>query len=95
MNTIIISKHAYQRIKERNGWNKKTADRMIKKIYVDGLRKEQIKGYKKQWFMHKEDSSDKNKEYVVYGDYVYIFSNNVLITTFPMPCRQKILRSAC
>ncbi len=26
---IVISKHAYSRMKERNGWNKKAAKRMI------------------------------------------------------------------
>ena len=34
---LVITKHAYTRMKERNGWNKKAATRMVSKIYNDGL----------------------------------------------------------
>lgn len=35
---LVITKHAYTRMKERNGWNKKAATRMISHIYSDGIR---------------------------------------------------------
>ena len=42
---IVISEHAYMRMKERNGWSRKAAARMIDKVYQKGLRPEQVKGY--------------------------------------------------
>ena len=46
---LVITKHAYTRMKERNGWNKKAATRMVSHIYSDGIRTEQIKVYFKGW----------------------------------------------
>lgn len=46
---LVITKHAYTRMKERNGWNKKADTRMVSRIYSDGIRPEQVKGYLKKW----------------------------------------------
>lgn len=31
---IVITKHAYMRMKERNGWNKKAATRMASRVFT-------------------------------------------------------------
>ena len=89
---VHISEHAYMRMRERNGWNKKTAKRMINKIYARGLRLDEVKGYKKKWMCHRMINALKDDEYVIYGDYVYIFREHVLKTTFPLPCREQVMR---
>ncbi|MCR4610575.1 MAG: hypothetical protein K5644_01630 [Lachnospiraceae bacterium] len=89
---VHISEHAYKRMKERNGWNRKTANRMIKRIYINGQRPDEVKGYIKIWIVHKLGQVRENDEYVLYGDYVYIFNNNVLVTSFRQPCREKVLK---
>lgn len=42
--TIYITAHAYERMKERNGWNAKTAERMAAKIYENGKDTRNITG---------------------------------------------------
>lgn len=65
-NEITISKHAYDRMKSRNGWNRKTAERMIEKVYTNGLRPDQVKGYLKRWVHNKSqhDIEEKNLFYL-------------------------------
>lgn len=89
---VHISEHAYIRMREKNGWNKKTANRMIDKIYSRGLRLDEVKGYKKKWMCHRMTNALKDDEYVIYGDYVYIFQEQVLKTAFPLPCREQVMR---
>lgn len=92
MEELIISEHAYKRIRQRNGWNRKTTDRMIKRIYLNGLRIDEIKGYAKKWFSHKQSNRSLEGEYILYGDHVYIFNGNVLITSYQLPCREQVMK---
>lgn len=89
--SVYISQHAYKRMRQRNGWNRKTADRMIKRIYSDGLRSDEFKGYAKRWFENRTNKSPQ-EECVLYGDYIYIFKEHVLMTAYPLPCREQVLR---
>lgn len=89
---IVITEHAYLRMRQRNGWSKKTANRMIKRIYVNGLRPEELKGYKKKWIIYRKYNGSQNDEYVLYGDHVYIFNGNVLITSYQLPCREQVMK---
>lgn len=34
----------------------------------------------------------KEDEYVLYGDYVYIFKKHVLKTTYPLPSKEHVLK---
>lgn len=90
---IYISNHAYMRLKQRNGWSPKTSDRMLPKIYSDGLKGEQVKGYLKQWYNFKSlNESDPTAKYILFGDKLYIFRQNVLITVLPTPSKYSALR---
>ncbi len=89
---VFITEHAYKRIRKRNGWSKKTINRMIARIYVNGLRPDDVKGYKKKWIIHKTSRDEKNDEYVLYGDYIYIFNNRVLLTSYSLPCKERVLK---
>ena len=83
-----VTRHAYRRLRERNGWNKKASNRMVSKIYETGLRKDDIKGYVRMWLKHLD--SDNDREYVVYGNYIYIFLDKNLLTAFPIPSKEFI-----
>ena len=63
---LVITKHAYTRMKERNGWNKKAATRMVSRIYNDGMRPSQVKGYLKSWVNNKYKYSNDGDEYVLF-----------------------------
>ena len=80
---LVITKHAYTRMKERNGWNKKAA----KRIYSDGVRPEQVKGYLKKWVNTKYEYRNDGDEYVLFGDKLYIFNGMTMLTVFPIPTR--------
>lgn len=76
---IYISRHAFDRMRERNGWNKKTALRMIKKVYDTGLNPDEVKGEYRAWI---KERAKKHPEVIIkfYGQTLYIFDNRVLVT---------------
>jgi len=76
---VFISRHAFDRMKERNGWNKKTAIRMIKKVYDFGVDPENVKGEYRAWIKHRE-SKYPDSVLKMYGQNLYVFKNNILIT---------------
>ena len=92
---IIISNHAYTRLKERNGWGKKTADRMIIRVYLQGKRPSEIKGYLRLWVNKKVSNplGDVN-EFVLYGNMLYLFKDNILLTAITAPSRNTLLKLA-
>lgn len=91
---IIITKHAYTRMKERNGWNKKTATRMVRRVYSDGTRHDQVKGYLKKWLKTKYEYSNDGDEYILYGEKLYIFNGIKMLTVLPTPTRSYLYPAA-
>ncbi len=92
--TLTISRHAYMRMKERNGWNKKTSNRMLNKIYMNGLRSNQVKGYLKDWIRSKANNTGEYRECILFGEKLYIFNENVMLTVIPIPSRAYLLNEA-
>ena len=82
---IYISDHAMDRLKQRNGWGRKTALRMVKKIYDNGLTPSEVKGKYAAWVKSKEAQALKHETLILYGDTLYIFSYNTLVTVLPAP----------
>lgn len=87
---IGITKHAYTRMKERNGWNKKAATRMVSRIYRDGRRPEQVKGYLKGWVNTKYMYSNAGDEYILFGDKLYIFNRMTMLTVLTTPTKSYL-----
>ena len=92
--SISISKHAYGRLKERNGWNKKAADRMVTRVYYEGMRPNMIKGYLKSWVNRKADMYEDDKEFILFGEKLYIFRDGTMLTVLPVPSRSYIINNA-
>lgn len=91
---LVISKHAYTRMKERNGWSRKAAERMVQRVYKEGLRPEQVKGYLKGWIKKKYGYCNEGDEYVIYGEMLYIFNGRTMLTVMPTPNRSYLIREA-
>ena len=91
---IVVTKHAYLRMKERNGWNKKAAMRMALRVYNDGIRHDKIKGYLKNWVNTKYEYRNAGDEYILYGDKLYIFNNRTMLTVLPTPNRSYLYSAA-
>lgn len=84
--TVYISDHAFLRLKERNGWNKKCSLRMVKKVCDDGTPADEIKGYLSGW-LRKQKNKGGNR-YIVYGNSLFIFDGKVLMTAITLPCKE-------
>lgn len=88
--TVYISDHAMERLKERNGWNKKTALRMIKKVYDNGTPAGDVKGYLVPWIKNKVQTSLRGDTYILYGLNLYVFNKNTLVTVLNVPNRANV-----
>ncbi len=88
---IILSKHAEKRMKERLNLTKQAAIRMANKVYEQGIDGNIKNGSLKRYINGKikEGKINEFTEVKIYGDYVYIFDNNVLITVFILPKNLK------
>lgn len=85
LNNVIITKHAYERAKERLRWKHKVLDKMAEKAYLDGIKHKDTKGslmkyLTKLWFKYKHCNNVR-----IYGENIYFFSDNVLITIYQLP----------
>ncbi|MCQ2522598.1 MAG: hypothetical protein MJ105_09510 [Lachnospiraceae bacterium] len=93
---MVVSRHAYQRASERNGLSKKAMNRLVEKVWSQGIRAEQATGMVRQWgnailFSTGERPLD---TLVFYGDKAYLFNEGVLITILQMPSScQKTMNS--
>ena len=87
---FVITKHAFTRMKERNGWNKKAASRMVPRIYYHGMRHDQVKGFLKSWVKTKYEYSNKGDEYILFGNKLYIFNGMTMLTVLPTPTRSYL-----
>lgn len=93
INAVYVSEHAYKRLKERNNWNKKTATRMAVKIYNDGKRIQEVDAVTRAYIVNKtlnKTNCKIKKEFVVYGDIIYVFNNRTLITCYHLPSKTTI-----
>ncbi len=92
---LYISNHAFQRLKERNNWNKKTSMRMLEKVWESGNRKDEISGPVRQWIDYRINKSIGTKSegitYVIYGNTAYLFMDKTLVTVLNIPNNKKII----
>ena len=83
--TIYISDHAMDRLRKRNGWSRKASLRMMQKIYDSGLVPNQVRGRYSAWVRKKEAEKNRNDTLRFYGENLYIFNRNTLVTILPAP----------
>lgn len=70
---IYVSKHAFDRTKERYNWKKKTSLRMIKKALENGEKVDNLE---------LAGLHDPNSQYITYGDMVVVLQSNIVITVY-------------
>ena len=80
--SIIITKHAYEKAKERLRWNTKVLDKMAQKAFNKGIHHKDTKGslnkfITKVWFRYKSCNNIR-----IYGENIYFFSGQTLITLY-------------
>lgn len=71
---------------KRNGLQKKSTERICAKVLEQGTRRTQTKGRLRKWLDSKWHNAGEDREYIVYGQDVYVFSNaSALITVMHIP----------
>ena len=82
---IKVSRHAEMRMRERCGLNKKSIERMAQKAYDNGIKHNQTKGSLNKWVTSVYLRNENARELCIYGDYLYIFDDGILVTVFRVP----------
>lgn len=88
---MTITEHAKQRMKERCGFSKKTAERMAKKAFYGGITHAQTKGKLNKWITSLYFKNVKANNIRLYGEVAYIFAGETLVTVIPVPGNLKHL----
>lgn len=83
-----VSKHAEQRLKERNGFNKKACERMAQKAWDEGISHSQTKGNLKKWVDGLYFREKRANNIRLYGDKAYIFCGDVRVNISGMEKRE-------
>lgn len=87
-NEILVTAHAYDRLKERNNWNHKAARRMAGKAFTTGKDLKNASGCLKNWYLNRPER-DRGTTYMKYGADIYVYRDGFLITAFHTPNFKK------
>lgn len=83
---MVVTNHAYKRSLERSGLNRKATERMLNKIWSDGISAEETTGKIKHWLDTVQDRSLNDlSKILLYGDKAYLFHDDILITVLQVP----------
>lgn len=80
-----VSEHAQERLKKRNGFNKKACERMAQKALTEGITHSQTKGRLNKWITHLYFRNQRANNIRLYGDKAYIFCDETLVTVLQIP----------
>lgn len=84
---LAVTKHAYKRAKERLGWKRKTLQRMAIRIYRCGYNIRETNGELYRFLQKKTTRIDSYTNVRIYGEFVYFFNNQALITMYRLSNR--------
>ena len=90
-----ITNHAENRLKERCGLSKKARKRNVQKALDDGIRHSECSGKLKKYVDYLFLSYGLGNNIRIYGNHVYIFRNEILITVFALPSRLRDALKRC
>lgn len=82
---INITEHAFERGKERVGLNARAFQSLVVKAYVSGKKHADTKGQLKQFISGLYLQYKKANNTRIYGNHIYLFCNQTLITVYHIP----------
>lgn len=88
----VVTKHAEERIIERLGVSKSSVQRVADRAYLNGIKMDGTQNALNRWIIwmaHDRGIGDAMRTIRIYGEYVFIFSGNTLITVHEIPQRLK------
>jgi hypothetical protein len=93
-NPIRLTTHACERARQRYRWNPETLNRMALKAFKQGLKRKNTKGYLKDYLDESWERHQKVSHFRLYGEIIFVFSENNLITLWPLPSQLRSLARA-
>jgi hypothetical protein len=91
--TVIITKHAFKRAKKRLSFTTGVLKKMATRAYESGINRAETKGFLHQYVDRLCAAEHATNNIRIYGDILYLFVDNILITLYPVPSAfRKLLR---
>ena len=84
-----ITEHAQDRAKERTGLNAHALERIATKALNEGVTHGETCGRLNRYLTKLYLTHEKGNNNRIYGEYIFIFQNNVLITVLQLPPKLK------
>ena len=84
-----ISKHGAMRMRQRMGIPKKATQRIAERAFERGLKREDAKGAVRKWMNDSFYAYGTGDNMRMYGDKLYIFCDNTLVTVLQVPTEIK------
>lgn len=84
-NSVILTTHSKQRMKERCGFKKKSKQRMAERVFLEGITPEETNGNLKKWLEAVTRKNTDINNLRLYGDKIYLFADRTLVTVFWIP----------
>ena len=82
---VHITEHAQERARERFSMSEKSLARIAERAWYMGLSRRQSKGRLRRYFDDCWESYETADNIRLYGQYVFIFSGQVLLTLWHLP----------
>lgn len=82
--SVILTNHGRKRLKERLGFPKSACDKMAQLAYDNGFKRDDARG-KARRYLSKLLIQGEANDLRVYGEFIYVFYDNRLITVLNLP----------
>lgn len=82
---MYVTEHAKRRLKERNGLNSKSIDRIAERALNEGIRHNQTKSRLCKWVTSVFFRNTSINNIRLYGDKAYLFVDEKLVTVLQIP----------
>ncbi len=86
---IIVSEHAFDRAKERLGLDRRAFEKLALKAYVSGMKHAECRGQLNKFITRLFMKYKKANNTRIYGEIIYLFNGNTLITVYHIPVELK------
>lgn len=83
--SVIVSRHAEMRLKERTGINRSAMQRIADKAFDVGFAHAETKGNLRKWVTSLYFHNQQANNIRLYGDKAYIFCDQTLVTVLQIP----------
>lgn len=84
---IHITKHAYNRARQRLRWKKTSLTRMFRKSLDQGLCQTHFSGDFGRYLREKLQEGSRANRLLIYGEVLFLLHNNTLITLYQLPTK--------